>query len=342
MSPLTGLLEHLPGHREGKQAVQDIAASPGEDLRSMRKSDATLLSGRPVRWRFFQNTYWSPGLGLLAASVAAGLYFGIIEVHWYIHVGSFYQNLFYLKPGWDSLFPYGWWALYRHAAFRDLAEPAVASMAVKTVLAGRKNWGRPAASTLRIVTAPLVVILMIVALGIAGTWLINFGGPVIWAHVMSALGFPGFKVSAHFLGTLSVPQLAFGLLVMGPVVHRYWAPVGATLQGAAIDRSVDRRWKIIQRVQERTAITMDDVLAADAAGWHITPAWARLPLAPPPWRERFAYGWRNNSDVRERRSRRWAVILVSVVLVLVMLLGLAGHYWVGSLHHAIPYLAPNG
>lgn len=343
MSPFTGLLERLPGHREGRQALGDIA-SVREDLQAMRKSDATLLSGQPIKGRFAQNLAWSVPMGLLAALVPAGLYFGVLEVHWYIWVGSFHVELFNLKQGWDGLFRYDWWALYRHAAFRDLAEPAAASMAVKTVLASRKWWGKPAASTLRIVTAPLVVIFLIVALGVAGTWVINFSGPWAWEHVTSALGHPGFKVSAHFLGKLSVPQLVLGLFIIGPIVHRYWAPVGATLQGVAIDRSVDRKQEIVKRAQAMTGMADEHVLKVDSAGWHIVPLWVRKPLAPPPLRERFAYGWRHNAQVTDRQGHsRWftfAVVLVTVVILALMALGFIGHYWVGVLHHNVPYLAP--
>lgn len=347
MSPFTGLLERLPGHREGRQAIADVA-SVREDLQAMRKSDATLLSGQPVKGRFAQNLAWSVPMGLLAALVPAGLYFGVLEVHWYIWIGSFHVELFDFKQGWDNLIRYDWWKLYRHAAFRDLAEPAAASMAVKTILASRKWWGKPAASSLRIVTAPLVVVFLIVALGVAGTWVINFSGPWAWEHVTSALGHPGFKVSAHFLGKLSVPQLVLGLLVIGPIVHRYWAPVGATLQGFIIDRSVDRRQAIVQRAQVMTGMADEHVLKVDSAGWHIVPLWERKPLVPPPVRERFAYGWRHNAEVSQRKAMgRWqrrlfiaAVVLVIAVIVLLMALGFIGHYWVGVLHHSVPYFAP--
>lgn len=347
MNALGGLLERLPGHREGRQALGDIA-SVREDFKAMGKSDETLLSGAPVKGRFAQNLSWSVPLGLLVALVPAGLYFGVLQVHWYIWIGNLHVELFHLKDWWDNLIRYNWWPLYRHAAFRDLAEPAAASMAVKTILANRKWWGKPPASTARIVTAPVVVLLLIFGLGVAGTWVINFSGPWAWEHVTSALGHPGFKISAHFLGKLSVPQLALGLLVIGPVVHRYWAPVGATLQGVTIDRSVDRRQAVVRRAQEMTGIADEHVLKIDAAGWHIVPLWVRKPLAPPPLRERFAYGWRHNAEVSERKAMgRWqrrlfafAVVLVIAVIVLLMALGFIGHYWVGVLHHHVRYLAP--
>lgn len=332
MSILAGVTARLPG----RQAAKDVGGVR-EDVKALGKSEAVLLSGDRVHGRFVQSLYWSLAAGLVIAGFPAGLYDGVLQIHWYIWIGSFHVELFYLKNWWDHLFSYNWWPLYRHAAFRDLAEPAAASMAVKTMLAGRKWWG-VRVSNARVLTSPFVVLALIFGLGIIGVWLIDFSLPWAWAHVASAVGHPGFKVSAHFLGKLSVPQLALGLFVIGPVVHRYWAPVGATLQGAMLDRAVDRKQAIVQRAE----IDKDRAVEIDRAGWHIIPAWVRLPLAPPVIRERFAEMWRGNAEVKVRRGHGKVIALVTVVFVLITLLGLTGHYWVGSLHHSVPYLFPEG
>lgn len=339
MSAVGDLLDRLPGRHPVRDVTEGVAGIR-EDAKALGKSEGTLLSGKKVRGRFAQSFTWSSGTAYLAAAFMAGLYFGILQVRWYIHIGDFYVQLFYLKPWWDHLFPYDWWALYRHAAFRDIAEPAIASMAVKTLLASRKWWG-VRVSNLRVITSPLVVLFMVFALGVLGVWLIDFALPAAWAWFWSLplIGDPGFKVSAHFLGKLSLPQAIVGI-VIGQIVHRYWAPVGATLQGGTMDRSVDRKWIIARRVQEKTGITMEQVIEADNAGWHLIPAWARLPLSPPVVRERYADAWRNNASVKTRKGHGKVIVVAVVFIVLVTLLGLAGHVYVGVLHHSIPYLAP--
>lgn len=332
MSALAGFLERLPGRQAVN--VSENVADVGQDIRALGKSEALLLTGGRVRLRFAQSALWSAVAGFLGASFIAGLYFGLFQVNWYVHLGGVRFELFYLKHGWDNLFPYDWWALYRHAAFRDIPEPAFAAMAVKTLLASRRWWS-VRVSNLRVVTSPFVVIGLTLALGVLGVWLIDFALPAAWAGVASAVGHPGFKVSARFLGTLSVPQLALGFII-GQVVHRYWAPVGATLQGASLDRVVDRR----QAIAARADVTPERAVEIDNAGWHITPAWVRLPLSPPVIRERFAEMWRGNASVEVRQGHGKVIALATALAVLVTLLGLAGHYYVGSLGHSIPYIAP--
>lgn len=332
MSALAGVLDRLP-HRRITRNVSDNVADVRDDIRALGKSQALLLTGDRVHGRFVQSLYWSVAAGLLGAAFVSGLYDGILQVHWYIHIGDFHLELFNLKYGWDHLFPYNWWPDYRHASFRDIAAPAVATMAAKTLLAGRKWWG-VRVSNLRLLTSPLVVIFLTLGLGVLGVWLTDFAFPAAWAWACSGLGHPGFKVSAHFLGTLSASQIILGV-VIGQVVHRYWAPVGATLQGAILDRSVDRR----QAIVERNGISMTRAIEIDNTGWHITPAGVRLPLLPPVIRERFAEMWRGNLAVKIRKGHGKVIALVIVFIVLVTLLGLVGHYWAGS-GHSVPYLFP--
>jgi hypothetical protein len=332
VSVLAGVLDRMPHHRVARRVSENVT-DVRQDFRALGKPEAPLLTGGEVHGRLVQSAYWSAGAALMGAGLVAGCYDGFLQVNWFIHIGSFYVHLFYLKNWWDNLFPYNWWPLYRHAAFRDIAEPAVATMAVKTLLAGRKWWG-VRVSNLRLLTSPLVVVFLTLALGVLGVWLTDFAFPAAWGAVASAVGHPGFKVSAHFLGTLSASQIILGILI-GQVVHRYWAPVGATLQGATLDREVDRKQEIVTR----TGIDMKRAIQIDNAGWHITPAWVRLPLSPPVIRERFAEMWRGNAEVKIRKGHGRLIALATVFLVLVTLLGLVGHYWAGA-GHSVPYLFP--
>lgn len=284
------------------------------ELSEMERESRTLLGGKPVRFRTEQMLVWSVVVGLLAASFIAGLYFGVLEVNWHV---------FWLKPGWDKdawgLVHSGNWALYRHAAFRDQAEPAIATMVVMSFLARSKWWGvrvRP----VRLVTAPVVLLAMVFGLGIFGVWAIDFGLPNAWHHIFGALGHPGYRIRLSFLGKLSVETLVYGY-VMGRVLHRYWAPVGATIQGYQIDRAVDR--------------------AKSRGKDGIVPLWVRLPLSPPVIRERFGYIWRHDASIDLGGNvHKVLLALLGIVIVLVTLLGVLGHYYVGVLGHSVPFLAP--
>jgi hypothetical protein len=329
VSALDAVLDRLPG----RGTARDTAEGVRDDFKSLGKSEGVLLSGGRVRLRFAQSTLWSVVAGFLGAGFIAGLYDGLFEINWYVHAGTLHFEVFYLKNWWDHLVRYGWWALYRHGAFRDIPEPAFATMAVKTLLAKRKWWS-VRVPTWRVVSAPFAVVGLTLALGVLGVWLVNFSLPWLWERAASAAGHPGFKVSAHFIGKLSVPQLVLGLAI-GLVIHRVWAPVGATLQGVLLDRAVDRRQAVVLRAGEE----MDRAVEIDNAGWHIIPAWVRLPLSPPVIRERFAEMWRGNASVETRKGHRWVIVLVAVLVFLVMLLGLVGAHWAGT-GHTVPYLFP--
>lgn len=320
----------IPGHRRVTGQVNDGIAA-------LRVPEGTLLSGDNVRLRFIQSAYWGVVAALLGAGFVAGLYDGLWQVHWYVHVGPVHFEIFWLKGWWDNLIRYPWWALYRHGAFRDLLEPAVATIFVKTLMASRKTWGRRVGPW-RLALTPFLVILLACALGVIGIWVIDFSGPWAWQHVTSAVGHPGFKLSAHFLGKLSVPQIALGIGI-GQAVHRLWAPCGAHLQGVLIDRSVDRRQSVVRAAGSKFGIGMNEAAEMDRDGWHIIPAWVRHAFSPPVIRERWAATWRSNVAITAHRAYTGLVAWGVFIAFLITLLGLVGHYWAGA-GHTVPYLFP--
>lgn len=305
---------------------------------ALADSQARLLSGEEVRFRFVQSTYWSVFVGLVFAQFVFGLYDGILQVHWYIHIpGVVDQNLFWLKPSWDKdcfgLVHSGNWPLYRHLAFRDVAGPAIATMGIVTLLA-KPYKGKPV-STARLATSPLVVIALTFALGILGVYLAYFGLPDAWHHVFAAFGHPGFKVTRlSVLAKLSLNNFVIGFAI-SKILHRYWAPVGATLQGLGLDRSVDG-W---QGKISRAGMGLEDAIRYSNAGLHILPSWQRRPIAPPVLRERWASMWRANKNVSVGRGRAGVYIVVVAVFVLVAALGATGHYVAGH-GVSVPYLFP--
>jgi hypothetical protein len=332
------VLDAVPFLRRGKEDRESIL----EDVRSLRDAEVLPLSGEPIKARGIQSLSWSIPLGLLAAGTIAGIYDVLWEIHWYVHLGGFYWPGWSLKSWWDGGLG-GWirspaWRDYRHAAFRDLLEPAAATMGVKTIFAKRK-WWYERVGPVRLLTAPLAVLAIAIGLGLLGTYVLDFGGPAAWHFFAAKLGHPGYTVpGTKWMGRVSLGKLLLGFFVIGLAVHRYWAPVGATLQGTAMDRSVDRA----QAKAEKAELSIDEVVRLDKAGYRMLPLWVSKPLSPPVLRERFADTWRNNKTVRAVKGRRWLIVTIIIVAAVLTFIGLVGHYWVGVLHHSFWYLFPPG
>ena len=286
------------------------------------KPKAALLSGKNIRYRFIQSLYWSSLLGFAAAQVMFGIYDAALQVPWWPGHS--------LKAAWDAtcfgLVHSGNWPLYRHLAYRDVAGPALATMVVVTLLSKRKWWDKGKnVSTLRIAAAPLVVIIATYALGTLGVYLGYFGLPDAWHHLFGSYTLPYTK----WLGYLSATNFAIAFAI-AHILRRFWAPVGAALQGGGLDRSVDY-W---QRLATRQGLSK-----AQAVEQGLIPAWERYPIAPPPLRERFAEMYHSNKRLDVRASRKRAAVAVLVIAFLLAVLGTLGHYVAG---HGIPvpYLFP--
>jgi hypothetical protein len=233
-----------------------------------------------------QMTIWSILAGLAGAGFVAGLYFGILQVNWHI---------FWLKPGWDGLFKNAWWPIYRHTAFRDIAEPAFATLGVYTLLA-KDKYKR--VKTWRIVVTPLAVIVGTLALGVLGTYLLNWGLP----HAVRT------DLAWHSAGNLI---LGF---IIGHTMRYLWAPVGATLQGNILEGAADK-----------------------AAARKRVPVWVYLPLSPPVIRTRFMKLYDASKDVTgnlydSSPARAWLIGFMVLVFVVVTAVGIIGHYWIGTGH----------
>jgi hypothetical protein len=89
MSVITGRLPH-------RKVAGRVSGRITDGAEALAKPEALLLSGKTVRFRWEQSLVWSAVTGLLAAGFIAGLYDGILQVNWYIRIGSFYYHLFYL------------------------------------------------------------------------------------------------------------------------------------------------------------------------------------------------------------------------------------------------------
>jgi len=266
-------------------------------LRKLRKPNdeaRTLLSGKEVHLRFIQSAMWSTVAGVLGASFVAGLYYLILQQYWHVPGTAHGASL---KAWWDG--GMGWihsgnWAVYRHG-IRDLCEPAFAIMAVRTLLASPKHWD-DRVGTARLIIAPVVLMAAAVGMAIGGVWLLNFSGmPAFWGS-----------------------QLVLGI-VISQVLHRWWAPVGATLQGFVLDRSVDvaRGGSLLTRP-------------------HV-PLWETYPLSPPVMRERFAMKYRNDTTIEARGTHRLVMTLLVAVLILVTVAGVLAKFLIAKGVY-VPYM----
>jgi hypothetical protein len=280
-----------------------------------------LVNGKPIRNRAIQQIAWGVVLGtLIFGLLASGLYFGGTQVHWYIHVGSFYWPGFWLKRGWDSgmgvIGPHTWvvnthdWPLYRHP-YRNIGLPALAVMGALSITGGSK---RPAPRWYTAI-APLLVLVSAVVLITAGVWV------TLWAN--ARLGGVSHAVTA-----LEAAVLA---LVIGQILHRIWRPAGTRIQHFLVERGVDRYLR---------------------NGHTGLPVWVRKPLAPPTMREAGdalaaedevsgeAAKLRAEGKTRRSSAVYWVTALVILAVLGIDFVGFIGHIWVGVLGHTFPYLAP--
>lgn len=283
-----------------------------------------LVNGRRIRFRWGQMTLWSAVAGFAGACFVAGLYLLLLQVHWYVHIGSARFEIFNLKPWWDGLFSSKSWVLYRHG-LRDLGEPAAATIAVMTLLAKPQWWG-VRLSTLRLAITPVVLAVVAIALITGGIWLLDFGLPALWHHLWG-----GYRVTAPpWIARSSWQNLVLGFII-GKVLHRIWVPAGATLQGYRIDRAVNRALLTGSR-----------------------PRWTGLPVVPPVLRERFSWDYEGKrlkvrpgisaldiagSMSRPTRTNRVLMAVLAAAGLVFTVIGGIAKFWIAT-HHGFPYLAP--
>lgn len=293
------------------------------------------VNGAPIRNRNFQMGVWIAIGIVLGPALIAGGYYALWEVHWtFGGLGIDWS----LNNWWhDSAFP--WfprtvWPLYRHAAFRDLLEPAAATMFVKTILAKPKFWSLRAGPA-RLVLTPPLLLAGAIALGCLGVWLLDFVAPAAWHSLFGDYRLTAWGPFQTFLADSSWEILLWGV-AMGLVLQRFWAPCGATIQGYWVDRAVDRV-QLAEREQARSAGS--SVRAALTMTVKL-PLWVRYPVAPPVVRERFAWLWDRNAVIKQRgTTSKWLIVVITLIVVLLTALGLLARYYIAKGHH-VPYLAP--
>lgn len=292
--------------------------APAGTARHAARTRPVLWNGQPVRARLLQMRLWMLILGLVGVGLVAGAYDAITQIHWtFGPLGVDWS----LKGWWDAgtWWPgfLGHWPDYRHGAFRDQYEPAVAVVFVLGLAAGPAYW-RHRLPAWQVAGRLGLILVLGAGLGILGVYLRDFGLPGAWARGMTAAGRPGYVLPhTGILGRISAFTLAWGAL-MGLALHWVWGPAGATIQGYWADRLADRG------------------RAAGSVAWYV-----KLPCLPPTTRERYSQLYLDPSIelARPGRSSRWLLGLVTAALVLDVALGLTGKYWAGH-GHTVPYLFP--
>jgi hypothetical protein len=263
------------------------------------------VNGKYIKGRAVQTAIWALAIGALGAAWWAGVYFNLLQVNWHIHIGSFYYSWDHLKLWWDNGMGFihsPSWVLYRHP-YRDMGEPAAAVLFIMTALAPRKYWN-VRVGTARLIVTPFIVLAVALALITGAVWLLDFGLPHLWANApIPAKGWETF---------------IFGLII-GRILHYIWGPCGATIQGALLDRSVDKNGTYI-------------------------PRWVRWPDIAPLDRERWCWMQAHNKTRTIRKPLpRWVMWLIwfgIILSVYFIITGLIGHFWIGVMGHSFPYLAP--
>lgn len=226
----------------------------GAKREARKRKHPALPSGRPIRFRAFQQLIWVGMSILLGAGFIAGLYWLFFEQRYH-----FLGLNISLKNWWDGEGPWAsrggmgfikspHWDAYRHS-IRDLGEPALWIMIGATVLGKIKvldrsgqirkprlvpKWG--------LLFGPLALLCLLIAGAVA----------ISYETTVGAL--------SHGSDPLSYKEIVLGA-ALGRLLHYLWMPFGNTIRWTTISRSV---------IKGRT------------------PLWVTLPLMPPTWREAWS------------------------------------------------------
>ena len=267
------------------------------------------VNGHRIHLRLVQQLIWSVAAATAGAYIISALYYLITQVNWTYNG----HTIMYLKNDWDYLFNTSWWEAARHD-IRDVYEGALATLFVKSLMANWKKAHLERVGAFRLVTAPLLIMVVTLPIVVAGIWVINFGGPWLWHHTVGhrvlhlSVTLPAWLNT--YLSTWNWQPLVIGIIT-GLVVHRLYRPIGNTVQLFFIEIGVTR-----------------------ARSTGKIPVWVRNPLTPPVIRERFA--WMMDNDVPVERHGAWIKVVAPVMTITLFILAVYGGYirlWVAKHGH---------
>lgn len=257
------------------------------------------VNGHRIRLRMAQQLIWSFAAATAGAYIISALYYLITQVHW----TSGGHTVLFLKHDWDHLIDTTWWRLARHDV-RDVYEGVLATLFVKSLMANWKKAHGTRAGAVRLITAPLLIIVAALPIVVAGIWVLHFAGPWLWHHT---LHHRVLRLSFHlpawldtYLSTWNWQPEVIGVIA-GLVVHRLYRPVGNTVQLFFIERAVTR-----------------------ARNTGNVPVWVRYPLTPPVVRERFS--WMMENDIPAEKRGIWVSIITPLMTLIFLLLAIYGGF----------------
>jgi hypothetical protein len=236
------------------------------------------VGGRDIRFAFLQNKAWLVIGGFMCVMAVSGVYFAILQVHWYWWPG---HSLFFLKTWWDHLFHYTWWTggLWRHGVRNDVEGEIALLIGIKA-LAGswRKYWDEHT-SDLELVLRAIASLIVGAALIVASLWIATFGIAMIKhrsLHVHYVT--PPAKITEYI-------YIAIGLIVGWIVTKLVWRRAGTAIQRYLAEQSV-AWWGRLNRM----------------------PVWIYLPLTPPALRQEVS--WIFGESVPCRKHAFWVAWLL--------------------------------
>lgn len=353
MSPLTAW-------RHGWRAGHKAAAPPKPKRRLLgllppkkaKERIALISTGKPVHLRLIQNIYWGGGAMLFGAAVVAGLYFNWLQVPWHLDISQLHIHVlwWYKKLAWDNWNPMPWlgqWTLFRHG-YRNSGEPAVATMAVLIATAAGGAMVGKQMSKFRIISGPIILLILAFVLITSVVWLQFYGFPHLW-HAMGWGRIYFNPTIAKAWGVLETFLLGF---VVGHGLKFYWKPIAGHLQGVLMDRSVDKFWA--KHADANVLTKTGPIWGVDQSALRF-PFWIRFPVAPPTMREtwskivaddlesgeaveiiRSGNGHTKVKSKTARRVQRTAITVGFAYAVYLAITGLMAQRWI-ALGHSVPY-----
>lgn len=271
-------------------------ATAGADLIPKKKIPLVDREGNPaghIHQRLIQQLAWSAIAAFLLAAFVAGGYYLATQTSNTVH------------SDWNNLFHFANWTIYRHIAARNMLEPELATIGVLTILCKPKYW-TVKVSNARLALTPFLILALALAANVAFVYLL-----------------------LRFTGRVANWQVLVGGIIIGRVLHKVWAPCGATINAVLLDRSVDAA-KL--RAQNDSSVLFNSDKPV--------PLWVTLPLAPPTMRERFSWMWTHDTDIKQRGRLKRLVLAGAVIFVLVTIVGFLARYYIADGHY-IPVLVPH-
>jgi hypothetical protein len=250
-------------------------------------------------------TLWGLALAQIASPIGSSIYFLLTQVSYQTRYGTTVITLLYLKDLWDRLPVHvanllhvhwlrtqaapAWWVTARHDA-RHVLIGLLIVLLVRSLTIGMRAKPRKRATTLRIITSPVAVVLAGTIPAAAGILFFTkvWPGVMHWGFANS----PGDAWLGEWLGKGSWQLTLIGMAA-GLGARKVFDPVADTLQLMSLEKKLTE---------------------ADQEQW-----WWRF-VYPPAYRHRFAY-LKASGHQPQPHGRAMGILLMLSAPVFLFLLG---------------------